>query len=117
RRPAQAAERLLPSQEIDPARHRRERGERIVDRQSLAAALRRPRREAVDQSRRRRMTRMDDRAAGVLLHPTSLPGRYGIGDMGDELIAFLDWVKDAGMTLWSELPLNPPSSGNSPYDC
>src|SRR5437870_12694028 len=57
------------------------------------------------------------RAAGVLLHPTSLPGRYGIGDMGDELIAFLDWVKGAGMTVWQVLPLNPPGYGNSPYGC
>ena len=63
------------------------------------------------------MTSMEDRAAGVLLHPTSLPGRYGIGDMGDELIAFLDWVEDAGMTIWQVLPLNPPGYGNSPYGC
>ena len=63
------------------------------------------------------MTRMDDRAAGVLLHPTSLPGRYGIGDMGDELIAFLDWVEEAGMTIWQVLPLTPPGYGNSPYGC
>src|SRR5262249_48512523 len=60
---------------------------------------------------------MNDRDAGVLLHPTSLPGRYGIGDTGDELIAFLDWVRDAGMTIWQVLPLNPPGFGNSPYGC
>src|SRR4051794_39736498 len=57
------------------------------------------------------------RAAGVLLHPTSLPGRYGIGDTGDELTAFLDWMKSAGLTLWQLLPLNPPGYGNSPYGC
>src|SRR6266571_414463 len=57
------------------------------------------------------------RSAGVLLHPTSLPGRYGIGDMGDELIAFLDWVQEAGLTVWQVLPLNPPGYGNSPYGC
>src|SRR3954454_930027 len=57
------------------------------------------------------------RAAGVLLHPTSLPGRYGIGDTGDELTAFLDWMKSAGLTLWQLLPLNPPGFGNSPYGC
>ena len=39
---------------------------------------------------------ISQRAAGVLLHPTSLPGRFGIGDMGDELLAFLDWVASAG---------------------
>jgi 4-alpha-glucanotransferase len=57
------------------------------------------------------------RAAGVLLHPTSLPGRYGIGDVGDELGAFLDWMRDAGLRIWQVLPLNPPGYGNSPYGC
>jgi 4-alpha-glucanotransferase len=56
-------------------------------------------------------------AAGVLLHPTSLPGRYGIGDLGDELTAFLDWAASAGMRLWQVLPLNPPGFGASPYGC
>src|SRR5688500_10107530 len=58
-----------------------------------------------------------ERAAGALLHPTSLPGRYGIGDLGDEAIAFLDWVSSAGMKLWQVLPLNPPGYGYSPYGC
>ena len=58
-----------------------------------------------------------NRAAGVLLHPTSLPGRYGIGDLGDETIAFLDWAASAGMKLWQVLPLNPPGYGYSPYGC
>jgi len=57
------------------------------------------------------------RAAGVLLHPTSLPGRYGIGDLGDEAVAFLDWAASAGMKLWQVLPLNPPGYGYSPYGC
>ena len=57
------------------------------------------------------------RAAGVLLHPTSLPGRYGIGDLGNELVAFLDWAASAGMKLWQVLPLNPPGYGASPYGC
>jgi 4-alpha-glucanotransferase len=57
------------------------------------------------------------RSAGVLLHPTSLPGRYGIGDLGDELIAFLDWAKSAGLRIWQVLPLNVPGYGNSPYGC
>lgn len=57
------------------------------------------------------------RFAGVLLHPTSLPGRYGVGDLGDELIAFLDWAAAAGFKLWQVLPLNPPGFGNSPYGC
>jgi 4-alpha-glucanotransferase len=58
-----------------------------------------------------------ERVAGVLLHPTSLPGIYGVGDLGDELIAFLDWAVTAGVRLWQVLPLNPPGYGNSPYGC
>ncbi|HUP49387.1 MAG TPA: 4-alpha-glucanotransferase [Thermoanaerobaculia bacterium] len=57
------------------------------------------------------------RVAGILLHPTSLPGEYGVGDLGDELIAFLDWASSAGIGLWQVLPLNPPGYGQSPYDC
>ena len=57
------------------------------------------------------------RAAGVLLHPTSLPGPYGVGDLGDELIVFLDWAASAGMKIWQLLPLNPPGYGASPYGC
>jgi 4-alpha-glucanotransferase len=57
------------------------------------------------------------RVAGVLLHPTSLPGRYGIGDLGDELVVFLDWAASAGFKLWQVLPLNPPGYGSSPYGC
>lgn len=60
---------------------------------------------------------MRERAAGILLHPTSLPGRYGIGDLGDELIVFLDWMASAGQRLWQILPLNPPGYGYSPYGC
>jgi 4-alpha-glucanotransferase len=57
------------------------------------------------------------RSAGVLLHPTSLPGEFGIGDFGDEAIAFLDWAAAAGMGIWQVLPLNPPGYGHSPYGC
>jgi 4-alpha-glucanotransferase len=59
----------------------------------------------------------NDRSAGVLLHPTSLPGPYGIGDLGDELLAFLDWAKKARLRIWQVLPLNAPGYGNSPYGC
>ncbi|HEX3581721.1 MAG TPA: 4-alpha-glucanotransferase [Thermoanaerobaculia bacterium] len=58
-----------------------------------------------------------NRSAGVLLHPTSLPGRFGVGDLGDELLAFLDWAERAGMHIWQVLPLNPPGYGYSPYGC
>ena len=57
------------------------------------------------------------RAAGVLLHPTSLPGVYGVGDLGDELVSFLDWSASSGLTIWQVLPLNPAGYGNSPYNC
>src|SRR5258706_8142858 len=57
------------------------------------------------------------RTSGALLHPTSLPGRFGIGDLGDELLAFLDWAQSAGLRIWQVLPLNAPGYGNSPYGC
>lgn len=54
------------------------------------------------------------RGSGLLLHPTSLPGRYMVGDFGGtkELFAFFS---DAGLRYWQILPLCPPSAGNSPY--
>ena len=55
------------------------------------------------------------RQAGVLLHVTSLPGPFGIGDMGPQARAFVDWLMGAGLRLWQILPINPPGSGNSPY--
>lgn len=57
------------------------------------------------------------RRAGVLLHPTSLPGPHGIGDLGPELERFLDWMADAGFALWQILPLGPTGYGDSPYQC
>src|SRR5262249_29042228 len=55
------------------------------------------------------------RASGVLLHPTSLPGRFGIGDLGPNAHAFLDFLADAGQRWWQMLPLGPVGAGNSPY--
>jgi 4-alpha-glucanotransferase len=55
------------------------------------------------------------RRSGVLLHITSLPGRYGIGDLGSEARGFVDWLVEAGQGLWQILPLQPPGYGNSPY--
>ena len=55
------------------------------------------------------------RAAGVLLHPTSLPGRYGIGDLGPMAERFLEWLESAGQTIWQVLPLGPTGRGASPY--
>jgi len=58
---------------------------------------------------------VSERGAGVLLHPTSLPGRFGIGDLGPEAIRFLDWLAEAGQTTWQMLPLGPTGLGDSPY--
>ena len=55
------------------------------------------------------------RSSGILLHPTSLPGKYGIGDMGPEAFRFADWLQHAGQTLWQMLPLGPTGYGDSPY--
>ncbi len=56
-----------------------------------------------------------DRRAGILLHPTSLPSKYGIGDLGKEAFEFIDYLKAAGQTIWQILPLNPVGFGYSPY--
>ena len=55
------------------------------------------------------------RASGILLHPTSLPGRFGIGDLGDEAYRFADFLVASGQSLWQVLPLGPTSEGGSPY--
>ncbi len=57
------------------------------------------------------------RASGILLHPTSLPGRFGIGDFGDEAYAFADFLESSGQSLWQVLPLGPTGYGDSPYAC
>jgi 4-alpha-glucanotransferase len=58
-----------------------------------------------------------ERAAGILLHPTSLPGRYGVGDLGVQAYQFVDWLAAAGARLWQILPLGPTGYGDSPYQC
>ena len=55
------------------------------------------------------------RSAGILLHLTSLPGRYGAGDLGPETIRTLNWMEECGFRWWQVLPLNPPAYGGSPY--
>jgi len=55
------------------------------------------------------------RASGILLHPGSLPGKWGIGDLGNEAYRFVDFLKSSGQHLWQTLPLGPPGYGNSPY--
>jgi 4-alpha-glucanotransferase len=55
------------------------------------------------------------RGAGLLLHVTSLPSRYGIGDLGPAAFAWIDRLRDAGQTWWQALPLGPTGYANSPY--
>ena len=55
------------------------------------------------------------RESGILMHITSLPGPYGIGTMGKQARAFVDFLEDAGQRCWQILPLSPTGYGNSPY--
>ena len=55
------------------------------------------------------------RGSGILLHPTSLPGRDAIGDLGDGAHRFVDWLVRAGQRYWQIMPLVPAGAGNSPY--
>ncbi|MBO0722861.1 MAG: 4-alpha-glucanotransferase, partial [Blastocatellia bacterium] len=57
------------------------------------------------------------RASGILLHPTSLPGRFGIGDLGRAAYEFVDFLEATGQSLWQVLPLGPTGYGDSPYQC
>jgi 4-alpha-glucanotransferase len=55
------------------------------------------------------------RSSGILLHPTSLPGRFGIGDFGGAAYRFVDWLATAGQAFWQIMPLGPTGYGDSPY--
>ncbi|MEO8800121.1 MAG: 4-alpha-glucanotransferase, partial [Polyangiaceae bacterium] len=55
------------------------------------------------------------RSSGILLHPTSLPGGHGSGDLGPEAHAFLSALARAKMGAWQMLPIAPPGYGESPY--
>jgi len=57
------------------------------------------------------------RSSGILLHPSSLPGPYGIGDIGPQAYRFIDWLLSTGSKLWQVLPLGPTGYGDSPYQC
>jgi len=58
-----------------------------------------------------------NRSSGILLHPTSLPGPYGIGDLGPQAYRFVDFLAESGCKLWQVLPLGPTGYGDSPYQC
>jgi 4-alpha-glucanotransferase len=57
------------------------------------------------------------RASGILLHPTSLPSPFGIGDLGQDAYEFIDFLHRTGQKYWQILPLGPTGYGNSPYMC
>ncbi|WP_138499536.1 4-alpha-glucanotransferase [Nostoc sp. PA-18-2419] len=57
------------------------------------------------------------RSSGILLHPTSFPSRFGIGDLGLEAYRFVDFLKETHQQYWQVLPLGPTAFGNSPYMC
>jgi len=63
------------------------------------------------------VTMADGRASGILLHPTSLPGDFGIGDLGRHAFAFVDFLNRTKQTYWQILPLGPTGYGDSPYQC
>ena len=58
---------------------------------------------------------LTERASGILLHPTSIPTRFGIGDLGPRAFEFVDWLAGAGQRYWQVLPLCPTDAGDSPY--
>ena len=58
---------------------------------------------------------LEQRSSGILLHPTSLPGHAGIGDLGPAAYEFVNFLAEARQGLWQILPLNPAAIGNSPY--
>ncbi len=60
---------------------------------------------------------MAERVAGILLHPTSLPGPHGIGELGEQAFAFVDFLQETGQRVWQVLPLGPTGYGDSPYQC
>src|ERR1700734_3994565 len=57
----------------------------------------------------------DYRASGILLHVTSLPSPYGIGDLGPAALSWIDRLAEAGQSWWQALPPGPTGYGNSPY--
>jgi len=58
-----------------------------------------------------------ERSSGILLHPTSLPGKYGIGDLGPQAHRWVDFLAGSGCKLWQVLPLGPTGYADSPYQC
>lgn len=59
----------------------------------------------------------EKRRSGILMHPSSLPGKYVIGTYGASAYQFIDFLQYTGQTIWQILPLGPTGYGNSPYQC
>ena len=57
------------------------------------------------------------RSSGILLHPTSLPGKFGVGSLGKNALGFIDYLAKAGQTIWQVLPMGHTGYGDSPYQC
>jgi len=57
------------------------------------------------------------RSSGILIHPSSFPSKYGIGDLGQEAYQFIDFLAESGQHIWQILPLGPTGYGDSPYQC
>src|SRR3982074_1046720 len=96
----------------------------MIDRFGILPGIQQPYNEFLSPSdrgspgNRFMMSEADSRgAAGVLLHPTSLPGPYGIGDLGPSAYAWVDALVQAKQTWWQILPLGPTGYGDSPYQC
>ncbi len=71
--------------------------------------------EKPEPDRKEEAVNRDVRASGILLHPTSLPGPFGIGDLGDAAYRFVDFLAAGRQRFWQILPLGPTSYGDSPY--
>ena len=63
------------------------------------------------------LANLKPRQAGILLHISSLPSHYGVGDLGLEALRFIDLLSKMGVTVWQTLPINMPHADNSPYQC
>ncbi len=57
------------------------------------------------------------RSSGILLHISSLPSAFGIGDLGRNAHEFVDFLVESGQKIWQVLPLSPTGYGDSPYQC
>jgi len=63
------------------------------------------------------MTKKTQRSSGILCHPTSFPGRFGVGSLGEEAKKFIDFLIESQQKIWQILPLGPTGFGDSPYQC